>query len=157
MAQSLETLRNSIITSMRGRRVGIDRNDFLIHKGHKKAITDIDTGDTGTDVKNYGIVQTLCTGSSQTAQWSMEAPEPGVEVTLINGTSSTGTMQFLTTPNGADILISSVGTTVGVVSLLQGGAAVTLVGLTTARWGVKSIGGLRTTGTVDAVDFTTST
>ena len=159
MAQSLETLRSNIQTSIFGRRLGLDDADFLVGpKDIKGAIEDLTTATTGTDVNPYGTARITATGSSQgPTQHSLAAPVPGVSKLLVLDSSSTGSHQFLSTPNGASIIISSVGTTIGVVNLLGPGAAVTLMGLTTAKWYVVSEGGYATTAMGKNVSYTTST
>lgn len=157
MAQSLETLRHSAV-SIRGRRLMIDRNDFLIAKPTKQIIEDVTTGSSGTTQSNHGISRVTATGSSQgPVQVPLAAPEPGVEKTLVLGTSSTASYQFLTTPAGAAVMHSSAGTTAGVINLLGPGAVITLIGVTTALWQVKSEGGYNSTGMGKNVSFTTST
>lgn len=158
MAQSLTTLRNSIITSLYGRRIGLDVNEFLVGpKAHKTQIEDLTTS-TGTAVVNYGTARVMTSGSTQgPVQYNLEAPAPGVEKILIMGSSSTGSHQFLSTPAGASIKHSSAGTTVGVVNLLAPGAVVRLLGVTTAAWLVTGEGSPSSTGLAKNHSFTTST
>ena len=157
MAQSLATLRNNIITSIHGRRLGLDRDEAIVGSvGVKMPITNINTGDTGTDVTAFGIHNVTSTGSSQTAQYNLAAPIPGVAKTLLLGSTSTGTAQFLSTANGAQIIASSDGTTTEVVSLLRPGAAVVLMGVTSTHWAVIGQPGAQSSATL-LVGFTTST
>lgn len=157
MAQSLETLRNSMHPSIFGRRLGIDINDFLVGpKDMVKAIEDLTTGSTGTDILNYGVARVTGLGSSQgPTQVSLAAPQPGVSKTLVLDCTSTGSYQFLSTPNGASILSGSDGTTKSLVNLLGQGGAVVLMGLTTAKWAVVSDPG-KSSATLN-VSYTTST
>lgn len=159
MAQSLETLRSSKVKSIQGRELGIDKDGYLVGPpGMKRVIEDLATGTTGTDVLPHGIARVITSGSTQgPVQRRLAAPQPGVEKILMLDSSSTGSMQFLSTPNGASIIMSSAGTTVGVINLLSPGACVRLVGLTTAKWYVVSEGGYNSTAFVKNVSYTTST
>jgi len=159
MAQSLTTLRSSILTSIHGRRLGLDRDEFLVGtKDLKRQIEDLTTASTGTDVLNYGAARVMTSGSTQgPVQYSLAAPAPGVRKTLVMGSSSTGSHQFLSTPNGASIKHSSAGTTVGVVNLRAPGGVVTLLGVSTAAWLVESEGFLADTNLGKNVTYSTST
>lgn len=156
MAQSLETLRSSKVVSIYGRRLGIDKDDYLVGApGLKEPIEDLTTS-TGTDVKPYGIARVTATGSSQgPVQYNLGAPVPGITKTLLLDTTSTGSYQFLSTPNGASILSGSDGTTKSLINLLGQGGSVILKGLTTAKWAMVGAGNI-STGTLN-VSFTTST
>jgi hypothetical protein len=159
MAQSLDTLRNSRVLSIHGRRLGIDKDEFLVGpKPLKELVEDLTTASTGTTVANHGVARVLTSGSTQgPVQYVLEAPAPGVRKTLLLGSSSTGSHQFLSTPNGASIRNSSAGTTSSLVNLLSPGAAVVLIGVTTAQWQVESEGGLLSTNVTKNFSFTTST
>lgn len=158
MAQSLETLRNNIQTSIFGRRLGIDSDDFLTgFKAPKGVVEDLTTS-TGTDVINYGVSRVTGLLSSQgPVQYRLDAPAPGVRKTLVLACTSTGSYQFLSTPEGASILCGSDGTTKSLVNLIGQGGAVILEGLTTAMWAVVGFGGFATTAMGTNVTYTTST
>ena len=160
MAQSLETLRNSVHTSIFGRRLGLDSDDYLVGpKSHKGAVEDLTTS-TGTDVLAYGTARVTATGSSQgPVQYNLAAPVPGVQKVLCLNTTSTGSYQFLSTPNGASIRSGSDGTTKSLVNLLGQGGAVILQGITTAIWAVVGAYNFNnsTLGLVTNVSYTTST
>jgi hypothetical protein len=159
MAQSLDTLRNSRVLSIHGRRLGIDKDEFLVGpKPLKMLVEDLTTASTGTTVANHGIARVRTSGSTQgPVQLILEAPAPGVEKLLVMDSSSTGSHQFLSTPNGASIKHSSLGTTVGVVNLLAPGAVIRLVGVSTAAWLVASEGSISSTNLGKNHSFTTST
>lgn len=159
MAQSLETLRSSKIKSIYGRELGIDKDGYLVGAPQlKEVVEDITTASTGTTPAAYGIAQVLTSGSSQgPVQINLPAPVVGVRKRLLMVSTSTGSHQFLSTPAGASIIKSSDGSTGSLVNLLGPGAAVTLVGLTTAKWFVEAIGAYNTTAFGSNLSFTTST
>lgn len=152
MAQSLETLRSNNITSLWGRRLGIQLDETIAGaKDLKLAVEDITTT-VPTTALAYGITRVLTSGSSQgPTQHFLPAPIPGVRKYLQMHTTSTGSQQFLSTANGASILAASDGTTKPLINFVGQGGSVTLMGLTTAVWAVVaqcSTGG---------VTYTTST
>lgn len=156
MAQSLETLRSSNVTSLWGRRAGLQLDETLAGmKDLKLAIEDIGAAATSavtpTTALAYGITRIVTSGSSQTAQHFLPAPIPGVRKYLQMHTTSTGSQQFLSTANGASILAASDGTTKSLINFVGPGGSVTLMGLTTAVWAVVAF---CSTG---AVTYTTST
>lgn len=158
MAFSLETIRNSILTSLRGRRLGLDKDEYLVgHKGARHAVEDIQST-VATTTLAYGITRVLTSGSSQgPTQHNLPAPVVGVEKLICMQTTSTGSQQFLSTPNGASIICASDGTTKSLLNFVGPGGSVRLVGLTTAVWAV--VGGMNvgSTNVVANVTLTTST
>jgi hypothetical protein len=135
MAVSLEQLRNTIMTSLFGRRLGFDNNEFLVGtKDLRVAIEDISTT-AATSALPYGHTRVLTSGSSQTGTYTLQAPVPGVRKTLSLNSTSTGTMQFTAT-NAA--FLSGSGTSEAVISLITKGAFVELLGVTTAYWQILS-------------------
>lgn len=152
MAQSLETLRGNNITSLWGRRLGLQLDETLAGvKDMKLTIEDIQST-VPTTLLAYGITRILTSGSSQgPTQHNLPAPIPGVRKIVTMNTTSTGSQQFLSTPNGASILCASDATTKSLVNFIGQGGSVTLFGVTTAIWAVTaycSTGG---------VTYTTST
>lgn len=153
MAQSLETLRNGILTSLFGRRFGFDQNDYLIgQRGYREVIEDI-SSTAATSALPNGLTRVLTSGSSQTGSYTLQAPIPGVKKYLSLVSTSTGGQQF--TATNATIYTASAGTSAAVVNLYAPGATVTLIGETTAIWRV--LGGCLGTTTTPLVTFTTST
>ncbi len=135
MAVSLEQLRNTIMTSLFGRRLGFDNNEFLVGtKDLRVAIEDISTT-AATSALPYGHTRVLTSGSSQTGVYTLQAPIPGVRKTLALNSTSTGTAQFTAT-NAA--FLSGSGTSEAVISLITKGAFVELLGVTTAYWQILS-------------------
>ena len=167
MAQSLETIRSKIVTSLFGRRIGLSQsttaqsqNDFLVGpRDIVKEIQDLTTASSGTAIPNAGVSRVTCTGSSQgPVQFLLSAPMPGVEKILMVGSSSTGSFQFLTTAAGASVLGNSAGTTAGVINLIGGVSPsyCRLMGVTTAQWVVVGVSPV-STAVAPTVSFTTST
>ncbi len=158
MAQSLETLRNNNITSIFGRRMGLQQDETLVVKAVKESIQDLTTASSGTAVTAYGVAQVTATGSTQgPVQYLLDAPIPGVEKTLVLNSSSTGSFQFLTTAAGAAVLNTTAGTTSGVINLLGPASFVRLMAVSTARWVVTAMSGYGSSAGVNAVSFSTST
>lgn len=153
MALSIEQLKNQILTSLFGRRIGFDKNDYLVGpKGLRDAVEDISTT-AATSALPYGVTRVLTSGSSQTGSYTLQAPAgEGVRKTLCLNSTSTGGQQF--TATNATIYAASDGTSKAVVNLFAPGAAVTLVAVSTARWIVESLTG---TSATPLVTFTTST
>lgn len=168
MARSLEVIRNNNLTSIYGRILGKTKTssgsapgfDGEFIGGPKdiiRAVQDLTTASSGTAVPNYGYSRVTATGSSQgPVQFLLDAPEIGVEKTLVLASSSTASFQFLTTPSGSQVINTTAGTTSGVVNLLSAGF-VKLVGLTTALWGVVGMTPYGSSAGVNAVSFSTST
>jgi len=137
MAQSLETLRSTNITPIYGRRLGLQSDETLAGpKDIKLAIEDI-TSTVATTALAYGITRVLTSGSSQgPVQHNLPVPIPGVRKTILLQSTSTGSQQFGSTANGAAIISASDGTTKGWINFVGPGGSITLIGLTTALWGV---------------------
>ncbi len=136
MAFSLQQIRNTIITSIFGRQIGLDVNGYLVGPPEMRlAIEDLTT--VPTTVIGYGLSRVTATGSTQgPVQYFLPAPIPGVRKYLSITTTSTASFQFLSTANGASILAASDATTKAVVNIVGQGGAVELIGITTAIWQV---------------------
>lgn len=158
MAQSLETIRSSLLTTIFGRRFGLTPDEYIGGtKELKVAIEDISTT-IPTTVLAYGITRILTSGSSQgPTQHFLPAPVPGVEKSIFLNSTSTGSQQFLSTANGASIIATSIGTTVGVINFVGPGGSIVLVGGSTVQWLIKSIEAVTSTALAQAITFTTST
>lgn len=137
MALTLETIRNRILTSIHGRRLGLDRNEQIAGiKGMTRPVTDATSDTTGTDLPNYGILSVVTTTDDT---WRLTAPYVGAEVTVMTGSSSTGVH---TVAMAAGTVIRSTNGIAGANVVLAGpGAAVNLAGITTALWAVTSMAG----------------
>lgn len=133
MADLLQTQRNSILTSIYGRRLGIDRNDYLVGpKAEAVQVEDITTT-AATSASPYGITRVLTTGSTQLGLYSLQAPErAGVRKTLCLHSTSTGNMQFQLT--GANCWASSGASGTTMINLKGNGAVVELLSISTTLW-----------------------
>lgn len=129
---SLEDLKKNIVTSVHGRKLGIDFNEYLISKGTRRAVTAATSDTTGTALPNYGIV-TVETSTNDT--WTLTDPVPGVEVHLTSISTSTGVR---TITCAAATIASTNGIEGASVLLSNRGAYCSLVGLSTSLWGVTS-------------------
>jgi hypothetical protein len=154
MASLLETLRSTILTSIRGRRFGLTNDDYLAGaKALQSQVEDIQTT-APTSASQYGITRVLTSGSTQgPSQHTLPAPKPGVEKIIALQSTSTGSQQFSSTAAGASIISASDGTTKSCVNLLGPGGLVRLIGVTTDRWLAMVAG---SSGFAN-VSFTTST
>lgn len=150
--------RSRIRTSIHGARLGLDDDGALVGPiALKKDVRSLTTV-SNTGVASHGISRITATGSSQgPVQHYLSAPIPGVELMLTLTSSSTGSHQFLSTAAGAAIEASSLGTTVGVINFIGPGGSITLVGLTTALWAIRSRDDLTSTALGRSITFTTST
>ena len=142
MAQSLETIRNQILTSIFGRRLGLDPNDYLVgQKDIKHVVTDLTSASTATAIPAHGFVSYTGTSLATTtanagATFLLSNPVTGVSVTVFNvnaltSAGSPGSTAFtMIRPSTAFVILSSEGTTNTTVNVAAG-CAVTLTGLTT--------------------------
>lgn len=138
MALSLTTLRNTILTSLHGRRLGLGANDFLQgQKDLKRVVTDMTSASTGTAIPNHGYVGITGSSALTSAQtFLLSNPEPGVEVTIANlnanssAASPGSTALTMIRPSTEFYIRSSEGST-GTTINLTPGCAVTLAGLST--------------------------
>ncbi|MHB0965511.1 MAG: hypothetical protein ACYC36_03565 [Bellilinea sp.] len=139
MAQSIETLRNKILTSIHGRRLGLDSDETIVGpKDVKRAVQDLTSGSTGTTLNAYGLIVARISGAATTAAggvFILPNPIPGVAIDL----SYAGTSQGATAGSTAIAFLrgstafyiqSTVGTT-GVAVLLPQGTWARLLGVST--------------------------
>mgnify|MGYP003132386861 CR=1 FL=1 len=143
----IEALRNDIVKSIYGRRLGMDHDDLLVGpvgvrtnlQGLTSGTSTIPTTGT-TTLKTNGLSLVGSTASSgtsaaSTAGMQLPAPEPGVRKEFLN--ISTALITISTVTGGAKILSTgSAGSTYQYISLWGKGASIELIGLTTALWGV---------------------
>lgn len=130
MAFTLTDARNLIATSIFGRRLGLDQNDFLVAKGGRTAVNAATSDTTGTNLVNYGYHSVETTTNDG---WKLDAPCVGATVTLFTISTSTGIRVI--TPVSATV-ITSAGTAGTTIGLYGYGGSVTLVGVSTAAWAV---------------------
>lgn len=142
MALSLTTLRNSIVTSIFGRRLGIAKavssdanSEFLVGlNGMRVPIADATSDTTGTNITGYGIT-TVNTTTDDT--WLLDNPIAGVIKHLVFQSTSTGIRTIYRKDNTFAIQTtgSSTGTTIAAQS---GGMALVLQGVSSALYIVVS-------------------
>lgn len=130
---TLEGIRSRIITSIFGRRLGLDSNDFLV--GCKDNIVPIETISStaaGQTLAAYGasIISATNASTDSALAMTLAAPIPGVEKFLVQTSSSTagyaitaaGGAQFVSSGSSANVTLTSLGAN----------QSMTLVGLSTA-------------------------
>lgn len=138
MAQSLETLRNNAVTSLYGRRLGLDKDETLVGvKGVKSVVQDLTSASTGTSLNNHGVVNIAGSSLLTSAQvFLLSNPIPGIAVTINNvrsnttGGSSGSTALAINRPSTAFYIRSSEAST-GVAILINEGGSITLTGVST--------------------------
>lgn len=141
MAFSLDNIRSKILTSIHGRRLGMDVNEFLCgQKDIRKVVTNATSDTTGTNIPNHGF-HTVATTTDDV--WTLTDPIPGVSVVIATATTSTGDHAIV--PAAATIL--STNGTAGSSIIMNGiGAEITLRGLSTAVWMASRGGSTLATG-----------
>jgi hypothetical protein len=130
---TLEELRNEKMISIHGRKMALDKDAFIVGpKGRRQPITSATSDTTGTALPNSGHCSVVTTTDDT---WTLTDPVEGCVVNIKTGSTSTGvhTITF-----AAAAGLSSVSSTGTGVTLTGGGAAIELVGLTTALWAIQS-------------------
>lgn len=136
MAKTLEQLKNTILTSIKGRRLGIGPNEELVGpKAYVRGITQGTSDSTGTQLPNNGVLSVV---TSTNDSWTFADPYDGAEVTIQTGSSSTG---IHTVKPAAAVIYSTNGIAGSAVVLTGAGAAMSLRGLSTGVWTVTSRAG----------------
>lgn len=129
MATSLNDHRSKILTSIHGRRLGIDQDEFLVGQNDiKHVVTNATSDTTGTNIPNHGITTVVTTTNDS---WTLNDPTPGVEVTLATGSTSTGT-HTVTCANAT--IYSTNGIEGANVVMTSAGAFAKLYGISTSAW-----------------------
>lgn len=149
MAISLQTLRSAKITSVHGRRLALDNNDFVVGpKGFREPVFELTSASTAQTLSNHGLTVINVTSAVTTATNSffLPNPVPGARITVrsgVRGTTSTdgSTAIMLGRASTAFYIESSVDTSC-VAALLARGNAITLEGITTGYYNVVSGVGL---------------
>jgi hypothetical protein len=136
VAISLTQLRNKILTSIHGRRLGLDNEEYIVGpRGMKRPVTAATSDTTGTTLPNNGYNSVVTTTDDT---WLLDPPAVGSEVTLMTGSSSTG-VHTITFTNA--VAYSTNGIAGASVILTGSGAAMSLLGITTGIWQVTSRAG----------------
>lgn len=138
---SLNGLRAAIVTSMWGRRVGFDQNDFIVGTKDTRLLVEgvSSAGSTmistsSLNLSAYGISLVGATGASGTTGYVLGAPVPGVYKTIF--CASTGYAVITTTAGTNYSSTGSAASTHTVCTMAGKGNALQLIGLTTSLWGV---------------------
>lgn len=145
---SLQVQRNSILTSIYGRRIGLDKDEFIVGvKDVLKPYQSLTSGTTATAINNYGVTALdVTTAAASTASsvgttevgcsWTMDAPAVGVSK-LIYKVSATGgsTMPVVVEfGSGVTAIVTTLGTTFTGAMLSGVGQFIQLTGVTTGKW-----------------------
>lgn len=151
MAQdaTLQGLRSQLLTSIKGRRLALDPNDYLVGprdlrvqiEGFSSGGSTITSTSVATSLSAWGVSVVGASAASGTTAYTLAAPVPGVKKTIFCPT--TGYAVIGTTAAGAFICsTASVTSTYGYITFTGKGNLVELMGLTTALWGVLSDPGI---------------
>ncbi len=150
MALSLTTIANNIVTTVFGRRLGLDNLGYLAGPADiRKVVTDLTTASTATTIPNNGVVTFTGTSLGTSAAggtFLLGLPVPGISVTITNinpvtSAASPGCTAFtMIRPSTAFTIMTTAGTTITTVNAIPG-TAVTLTGLTTALYQVTAAQG----------------
>ena len=134
-AQLLDKLRNQILTSLYGRRDGIDKDEYNIGpKDFRVQIENITTTAAST-IANFGITVLSCTVSSS-AIYTMPAPVPGVQGRQIFQASTSTLGYAIQLPAGVTILATN-GSSFNQMVFYGLGAALELSALSSLTWATK--------------------
>lgn len=83
MADTLEGLRSQILDSIKGRKLGLDSNGYLVGQRATRApVTAFTSNSTGTTIPAYGHTTIVC--ASAATIYNLAAPVPGVTKTISN-------------------------------------------------------------------------
>lgn len=142
-------------TSIHGRRLALDRLDYIVGpRGLREPVTDLTT--VGTTLNNGGIYRITATSTGPVTH-NMPVPRIGARLMIFNQSTSTASHQFLSTPNGGAFIISSLGTTGNVLNNVGPAGTISLRAVSTVNWVVESIGPLTSTALASPWTWTTST
>lgn len=148
MANTLTGLRDQVMTSIYGRRLGLDTNEMVVGpKDVRRPVVDLTSASTGTAIANYGVVNIAGTSLLTSGQlFLLSNPVPGASVTInnvrLNTTSGTTgcTSMALVRPSTAFYIQSTDFSTSTSIILCEGGT-VTLTGVSTALYQVTARAG----------------
>ena len=137
MAYSIETLRNDIITSIHGRRLGLDSGGRLIgHEGERIPEVDATSDTTGTNITGHGWTNVDTTTDDT---WLLAAPVKGAFKYIYTGSTSTG-IRTIVRADATFAIRTSANSTGTTIVAQGGGLLLTLFGLTSAIYAVASRG-----------------
>lgn len=146
MALLIETIRSSILDSIKGRKIGLNPAGYLAGpQDIVRQVTDLTSGSTATAIPAYGAVNVAASSLATSAAggtFLLSNPVPGVGVVISNvatsqaATGGSTAMTFIR-PSTAFYMQSTEGSTMTTLNLTWG-SAVELFGLSTALYLVKS-------------------
>jgi len=133
---SLTNLKNKFLTTIHGRKFGVDHNGFAI--GHPGERLPYEESTAASTLANYGV--SLLTGSS--ADHTLNAPPAiGVTKTIVNGSSVAAAVMGIVRASsvgvgfGASTAADSLAAGVGArINLINSGASVQLLAISSAVW-----------------------
>lgn len=135
MAFALETLRNEIVTTIYGRRLGLDSGGRLIgHDGVRIRHDDATSDTTGTTIRGDGWTNVDTTTDDT---WLLAAPVKGAFKHIYTGSTSTG-IRTIVRANNTFAIRSSANSTGTTIVAQGGGLLLTLFGLTSAIYAIVS-------------------
>ena|SRR5258706_15958194 len=135
MAMTIQQLRNNILTSIFGRRLGLDNDQYLVGALDNKVVTQqATTLTTGTVINAHGFTGV---SSSTNTTWSMAAPVEGISKQLVATTTSTGTMAVQLASGN---FLTTAGSSFNQVTFTALGQSVDLVGLSTSLYAAIGAG-----------------
>ena len=139
MALSIETIRNSILTSIHGRRLGLGFNGELRgHTGGVDVVEEVGYLATGTSCLPYGMTVITSPANGGTSQagtaFTLQTPIPGMRKTIFHHGASTSAHVFGLSGSAKIVggSLTSAGTTM--FSTFRQNACVQLLAITTAMW-----------------------
>jgi hypothetical protein len=144
-------LASNIITSIFGRRMGLDSSGILYGPSARVwPLYSVTSATTASALlPSYGIIIANTTDSSgTTAGWCIGAPIPGVQLKLINMSTGTAAFQIASSAGLGTSLVTGlymnpagVGLTsaVTLINMTSRGQSALLTGLTTVQWLVEAI------------------
>lgn len=156
---SLEGVRNRLVTSIFGRRLGLESNNALggmvgvINpiSGFSSGGTTITSTDVGTAIPAYGLTAVGASGASATTAYVLAAPIPGVRKTLFVPT--TGYAVVLSSTGSFYCSTASVTSTYQIATFTGKGNVLELMGVTTALWAVLTNYAITSVTTGNTVSF----
>ncbi|HEX6992367.1 MAG TPA: hypothetical protein VF151_10795 [Gemmatimonadales bacterium] len=159
MTFTLNQQRNTILTEIYGRRLGLDSAGALVGSiGHRNIVQEYTSGSTGTQVVGYGYHSFQLTTLS-TQDFTLGNPYPGLEVVIqaqMNGATNLSSNWNVKRASTAFYIESSEGSTMTTINM-SSRAYVRLMGVTTDRYQVvgRNPGSTAVTGSGASLNGTT--
>ena len=149
MAITLNTLRSAKQTSIHGRRLALDKDDYLVGpRGLREQVEELTSASTAQTLSAYGltVINVTSAVTTGTNSFFLPNPVPGARKTIragVRGTTSTdgSTAIMIGRASTAYYIESSIDTSC-VATLLARGNAITLEGIASGYYNVVSGYGL---------------